>query len=175
MKHSGLNSNTYGILCGLLMSCWVLIEYVLGFHTTSLDIGQYSGYFAVLIPLIIIFIALSERQKSLNRPIQFVDGINVGFKIAILSSLVLTIFFYIYNTYINPDWIDRMIDWQRKQMIINGSSPDEIQAFVNRNAVHYNALGQSIMGFISWTGIGVFITLLEIPLVKKFFKSRYLA
>ena len=172
MEYKKLDSNVYGIICGILMSCWVLVEYLFGFHTTSLDIGQYSGYFSILIPVIIIFIALYERQSFYRVDLQYIDGINIGFRIAIISSLVLTIFFYLYNKYINPDWIDRMIDWQRRQMIIQGAANDDVQAFINQNQHHYNAIGQAVMDFISWTGIGVFITLIEIPIVKYVFKQR---
>lgn len=158
----------YGILSGILLSVWVLIEYALGFHTTYVEIGSYSGYFSIIIPLSVIFVALHEQQIQSNSLLSWKDGINIGFRISFYSAVILTIFFYYYNTSINPGWIDAMIEWQRKKMIIGGATDDEIGRFMEENRRMNNSLSEAIMGFISTTGLGVFITLIEIPIVKKF-------
>ncbi|MDD8017583.1 MAG: hypothetical protein PHP42_04360, partial [Bacteroidota bacterium] len=67
----------YGFLCGVAMSVWILIEYALGFHTTSLEIGQISGYFSNLIPIIFIYIALHEFQEATSQKLSYIDGINI--------------------------------------------------------------------------------------------------
>lgn len=155
-----------GLVCGAGMCCWVLIEYALGFHTTALEIGQYTGFVAFIFPAIFIFIAMYDRQKQMQISLPFVEGINRGFRIALFSSLVLTFFFHIYNTYINPEWIELMIEWQRKKMILAGASDDEIGRFMEQNRQMNSSFAQLITGFISATGVGVLITLLEFPLVK---------
>lgn len=169
------NSNSeivYGLLCGLGMSVWVLIEYALGFHTSLLEIGQYSGYVSIIFPLVFIFMALQHRQQLLKSSIPYVDGITIGFRIAFFSALLLTVFFYIYNTYVNPDWIELTIEFQRKRLILGGASDDEIGRFMDHHRSINNTLTQFIMGFISSTGIGVFITLIEIPVIKLLFKKQ---
>ncbi|MHB1049423.1 MAG: DUF4199 domain-containing protein [Bacteroidota bacterium] len=161
----------YGVVCGAGMCCWVLLEYALGFHTTSLEIGQYSGYGAMVFPVVVIFAAMRERQAAIGTSLPWVDGISIGFRIALFSAILLSLFFYIYNTYINPEWIELTVEWQRKKLIIGGATDDEIGRFMDQNRRMNNSFTQVIMGSIGWTGIGVVITLIEIPIVR-FLKSH---
>jgi hypothetical protein len=156
----------YGMVCGAGMCCWVLFEYALGFHTTSLEIGQYSGYVAMIFPVVVIFVAMREHQSAVGVILPAVDGISIGFRIALFSALLLSLFFYIYNTYINPDWIELTVEWQRKKLIMGGATDDEIGRFMDQNRQMNSSFTQVIMGFIGWTGLGVLITLIEIPIVR---------
>ncbi|MEI7906819.1 MAG: DUF4199 domain-containing protein, partial [Bacteroidota bacterium] len=152
----------YGFLCGAGLSAWVLIEFALGFHTTSLEIGQYSGYFSIIVPIVVIFTALREQQSRSNGFLSVKAGINTGFQIAIFSAAIFSLFLFVYNTYINPDWIISMVEWQRKKLILGGASDDEIGRFMQQNRRMNNTVGQGVMSFISSTGIGVLVTLVEI-------------
>lgn len=156
----------YGGFCGLAMSAWVLIEFTLGFHTTSPEIGQYSGFVSMIFPVVFIYVAMHDQQSFSGVPLTFLDGINIGFRIAFFSALIFTIFLLIYITYINPDWISTTIEWQRKKLILSGATDDEIGRFMEQNRQMNSSVAQSIMTFISSTGIGVLITLIEIPIVK---------
>lgn len=148
------------------MSAWVLFEFALGFHTTSIEIGQYSGYFSLIFPLVFIYLALHSRQLHYNNTLPLIEGINTGFRLSFFCAIILTLFFYIYNTYINPEWINATIEWQRKKLILSGATNDEIERFMQQNQTQNNSLGQAIMGFISVVGIGVLITLTEIPILR---------
>lgn len=168
-----LHSATFwGIACGLSMAVWVLIEFALGFHTTSLDIGRYSGYFSTILPITFIYVALAERQSFLDRKLPILDGITIGFRIALFSALILSVFLIVYNKFINPEWIELTVDWQRKQMILNGASNDDIARFIELNR-HLNSVpGQFFAELISGTGLGVLITVVEIPAVRFFSAKR---
>ena len=161
----------YGILSGLGLSLWVLIEYALGFHNRYLEIGIYSGYISTIIPFIIVFLAFHNHQAVKNRKLSFIDGINIGFKIILVSSIILTVFFYFYNTKINPQWIELMVDLQKKKLILGGATDDEIGKFIAQNSIMNNPILQAIIGFIGSTTIGVMITLVEIPIVRKIFRA----
>ncbi|MFA6455889.1 MAG: DUF4199 domain-containing protein [Bacteroidota bacterium] len=157
----------YGIICGLGLCGWIMLEFAFGFHTTALEIGQYSGYFSFIVPAVVIYTALSEQKSKSNGTLAVKAGINVGFQIAILSAAIFTIFLFFYTNYINPGWIDAMIEWQRKKIILGGATDDEIERFVTQNRRINNALGQGVVTFISTTGIGVVLTLVELPIIKR--------
>lgn len=154
------------------MAAWVLIEYFLGFHTTSLEIGQYSGYFSFIIPIAFIYIALHDRQRMSRQKLSVIDGINTGFAIALWSALILTAFMFIYNKYINPAWVETMIEWQRKKLIVSGASDDEVARFIEQNKNINGTLGQAIVSLVSTTGIGIFVTLVEIPIIRKLHRIK---
>lgn len=156
----------YGIFCGTGLCLWVLAEFAAGFHTTALEIGQYSGYGSIIIPLAVIYTAMQEHQRFTGSLLSVRSGINIGFPVAIISALIFTLFMYLYNNYINPGWIDAMVEWQRRKLILSGASDDAIEEFMNHNRRMNNTIGQGVMSFVSTTGMGVVITLLEIPAVR---------
>lgn len=161
----------YGLLCGIGLSVWMLIEFALGFHTTSLEIGQYSGYFSIFIPVVIIYAALKEQSSKMNGIVSVKEGMNTGFQIAIYSAVLFTFFLYVYNNYINPEWLNSLVEWQRKKLLLGGASDDEIERFMDQNRRMNNAVGQGVMSFISTTGIGIFVTLIEIPIIRMISKK----
>ncbi len=150
----------YGLFSGAALSVWVLSEYLLGFHTTSLEIGQYSGFGSALIPAAIIFTALRERQRAANGLLTLRDAADTGFRIAIISALIITLFMAVYTAFINPDWIDATVEWQRRKLIFGGATDDQIGAFTEQHRRMNNAFGQAVMGFIGSTGLGVALTML---------------
>ena len=162
----------YGLLCGTGLSLWILIEFALGFHTTFLEIGQYSGYFSIIVPIIIIYVALKEQSLRINGRLSVKEGINTGFQIAIYSAALFTLFLYVYNNYINPEWLNSLVEWERKKLLLGGASDDEIERFMDQNRRMNNAVGQGVMSFISTTGIGIFITLIEIPIIRIISKEK---
>jgi len=162
----------YGVLCALAMSLWTLLEYALGFHTTSPEIGQYSGFVTILFPIIFIYVAMDEYQSTTHMPLRFLDGINIGFRIALYSAILFTIFLLIYSTYINPHWIETTLEWQRKKLILGGATDDEIEAFMEQNRSINSSFAQALMTLISSTSIGILITCIEIPIARLFFKKN---
>ncbi|MCK9409363.1 MAG: DUF4199 domain-containing protein [Bacteriovoracaceae bacterium] len=158
----------YGALCGLGLCGWVLVEYALGFHTTSLEIGSYSGYGSMIIPAVMIFSALREHQKIRHGILLTKDAVNIGFTIAIVSAGIITLFMAFYNSVINPEWIDAMVEWQRRKLILAGATDDQIEQFMGQNRRMNNTLGQAVMSFIGTTGLGVFFTIINLVLLNLF-------
>ncbi len=162
----------YGFLCGFGMSLWVMIEFLLGFHTTSFEIGQYSGFFSMIIPAVFVYIALTELQTQSNGFLSVTKGIDIGFNIALVSGIIFTIFLYFYNNHINPDWVERLFEWQRKNLILSGANDHEVGKFISQHRYRNSSLTQSIITLVEATGVGVFFTIIEIGILKSFSKRR---
>ncbi len=166
------NDVKYAFLCGTGLSVWVLAEFALGFHTSSPEIGQYSGYFSILVPIILIFSALHDRQKQSGGPLAWKTGVDTGFRIAFFSALMFTVFMIIYRLYINPEWIELTIEWQRRKLILSGASDDEIGRFMASSRTMNSLPAQILTGFVGSTSVSVLITLIEIPLLRFFSKTK---
>lgn len=156
----------YGTVCGLFMSGWTLAEFALGFHTTSLGIGRYTGFVSFLFPVVFICTALHDRQKAAGTRLPWLDGITTGFRIAFFAALLFTAFMTFYTVVINPGWLDATADWQRREFIRSGAADDEIGRFMEQQRQVNGPMARFIMGFIGATGLGVLVTLLEIPLLR---------
>jgi hypothetical protein len=104
----------FGFLSGILLICWTLIQYFLGFHTTNLALGHYSGYFVYLILFLSLFLGLREKQIDYNGHFSLRKGIRSGLFQLIITSTPSSFFLFIYSYKINPFWVEKLITWQRE-------------------------------------------------------------
>lgn len=104
----------FGFLSGILLICWTLIQYLLGFHTTNLALGHYSGYFVYVILFVSLFLSLREKQIDYNGHFSLRKGIRSGLFQLIITSTPASFFLFIYAYKINPFWVERLIVWQRE-------------------------------------------------------------
>ena len=162
----------YGLLTGVALSSYTLLEFALGFHTTSPEIGQVSGYFSLLLPFVFIITALWNHQNITRRPLPWRDGIDTGFRIALISGVLFTAFMALYLAKINPQWIDLMVEWQRRQMILNGATDGQVSTFMAANEKRLALPGMIVMTLVSTVTTGVMITLLAVPAVRLLFRSN---
>lgn len=120
----------YGIITGVGICLWVLMEYTLGFHNERLDtgIGRYSDYFASIIPIVALFMAIKTKRDKYNKGLlSLKDGLKTGLLISLVSAFITTIFFYIYNNYINPGWIEMALEVEKNNMLAAGASKESIE------------------------------------------------
>ena len=106
----------YGLLGGAGVCLWILLEYALGFHTTRLTLGQYSGYFSTLLPLVALWLLLRERQREYGLLFTIFRGLRSGVYASLLTGIVVYCFLVFYNLVINPDWLERALRWKVEQM-----------------------------------------------------------
>ncbi|MBS3142848.1 DUF4199 domain-containing protein [Candidatus Woesearchaeota archaeon] len=130
----------YGTVIGVGVSAWVLLEFLLGFHTTRMHIGQYTGYLSIIVPILGIYFALKEIKKK--EAFGFWKGVKHGMLIVSLAAVIITVFFYGYNTVIHPGWLDRGIEYQTQQMRAQGISEGNITAMTHQMRVFYTSAAQ---------------------------------
>ncbi len=104
----------FGFLSGILLICWTLIQYFLGFHTTNLALGHYSSYFLYVILFIFLFLGLREKQIDYKGHFTLRKGIRSGLFQLIITSTPASFFLFIYSYKINPLWVEMLIVWQRE-------------------------------------------------------------
>ena len=150
----------YGLSIGVGVSCWVMAEFFLGFHTTRLSIGEYSGYIAILIPIIVLWRALSEKRQasgSLSYGAAFKSGLIISF----IAALFISVFFALYIFAINPRWLDLGLAYERSKLLGLGITEEEIILQTDAMAALYTPQIQIASAFFGTLiqGIGLSITL----------------
>ncbi|MBI4439221.1 DUF4199 domain-containing protein [Candidatus Woesearchaeota archaeon] len=113
----------YGAIAGIGVSLWITTEFLLGLHTTRTSIGQYTGILSILVPATAIYYAF-RRIKPGN----FWSGLKTGFTISAVAALIITAFMALYNSYMNPGWLENAVELQKKTMIESGISPEKAEA-----------------------------------------------
>ena len=107
---------TYGLASGLGVCLWVMVEYLLGFHTTRLAIGEYSGYFSSLVPLACLWLMLRRQQTAFGPLFTLPRALKSGLLASFVGAVVVYIFFVAYNRFINPGWLDHALEWKVAQL-----------------------------------------------------------
>ena len=155
----------YGLITGAGICLWITAEYYLGLHTTHPEVGEYTGYFSVLIPVATLFLLLRQRQAATRDGyLSLGQGITAGLTTSFLAALIVYGFMIAYNQWINPDWIDNALTVKVASM--RAHNVDEVkirraitsfrQANGTRGLIVSTVLGLTVIGGI----ISVVLTLL---------------
>lgn len=116
---------SYGVGFGLATCGWALLEHVLGFHTTRMELGQISSYCALVLPLTFVVLAgLAERRRVPAASVGRFMG--VALLVLLVGDCISTPFLWAYHHYILPDWMDRLLAFQREKLLLEGMPPAEI-------------------------------------------------
>jgi hypothetical protein len=144
----------YGLASGIGVCLWITAEYLLGFHTTHLAIGEYSGYFSSLVPLFALWLLLRGKYAELGPFFNLRQGLWSGLTAAFVSALIVYVYLVIYNLFINPGWLDYALKWKVDQLRAAHVPETEIreQIIFYRNAnsplglVVSTVLGSTLLG-----------------------------
>ena len=152
----------YGLIAGAGVCLWILTEFLLGFHTTHVEVGEYTGYFSGLIPLTTLYLLLKNRRDtSPGGQLSVGAGQKSGLSASCTAALVISCFLLVYNQFINPGCVDLMLDRKVAQMRAAGLAEVDIRAQIKFLRQLSSPLGQVIttilmslvMGAISSAGL----------------------
>ena len=149
----------YGIITGIGISLWILLEFLLGFHTNNIDMGEYSTYFVVLVPLLTLYLGIKEKRDKWNKgQISFNSGIKTGLMISLIGTVIIATFLIIYFNYLNPDYAEWGLAYHKKKMILRGKSSAEIAVEMEKMKSTLGFLNQFLYGTIGAVGTGFIIS-----------------
>ena len=157
----------YGIITGLLVCLWVMIEYFLGFHTTKFETGKYSGYFATIIPIMAIYLLLKQKREADNNTLTLKKGLRAGTLMSLITAIITTIFFFIYNHYINPNWMEFAMEWEKNNMLKQGMSEVAIDAQLSKFNSMNTDFAQIVQGLIGTTFMGIIISFIIALILRR--------
>ena len=147
-----------GLALGVAMCIWTMAEYLLGFHTTRIAWGQVSSYVALVMPL--AFIVAAGRAQRRRAPETGVGGyLATAVLVMLVSYCVLIPFQLAYHHYINPQWLERLLAYQREKLVLAGTAPDQIDTKLRAFAAASSDRAQVIGGLIGSVVVGLLIGL----------------
>ncbi len=114
-----------GIRYGLIMSV-VSIAYFVILNIAGVDMSQGIGRWGSLIFFAAaIFLAHKYFKDEGSGFMSYGQGVGIGFWLGLISSVISSIFTYIYVKFIDTGWIQQMMDKQREVMEQNESLSEE--------------------------------------------------
>ena len=129
----------YGLMFGFAVIAYVMVEHFMGFNTVRHDIGEYTRLGGIVIPLVALFFGIREkRNRDLMGHMTLVQGVKAGVLIALVQTTLTTVFFLLYAEFINPDFLNTVIEYQRAKMAQAGALENEIKAAVDQIRTMYS-------------------------------------
>ncbi len=158
----------FGLLTGIGICLWILLEYMLGFHTTKMHIGRYSMYLVLLIPILTIYLALKEkRDLQLKGKISINNGIRAGLMISLIASIIISVFLIVYFNYINPQYSELGVAYYKEKIILSDKTLIQQTQELDSIKRMFGFINQLLFGIIGTIGIGLFISLIVSIYLKK--------
>jgi uncharacterized membrane protein (DUF485 family) len=164
-----VSTMSVGIRYGLIMAV-ISIAYFVVLNTAGVDMSQGIGRWASLVFYVgVIILAHKYFKDQGNSFMSYGQGIGIGFWIALISSVISSIFTYIYVKFIDTGYIQQMLDKQREIIEEKGSmSDDQIEKAMTMAAKFTTPEMMLIFGVIG----GVIITLLVALVVTIFTQKK---
>ena len=97
----------FGLLAAGGAAAWTLIEYALGFHTTRLDVGRYTGFVGLVFPIVAIVLALRAARRA-RGGLSFAQGLVEGLAVTAVFAVLGTVFLWLYYKGVNPGFFADM-------------------------------------------------------------------
>src|ERR1044072_1401220 len=156
----------YGIILGVAISCWMMIAHVLGFYTTNLQAGSYADMAITILPIVFLFLAILARRRR-QGSLTLLQGITTGMVAILISYVISGTFLWIYQHYINPNWLDYVIAFQQSKMTQAGAAASEVNAVADRLRSRNTAMAQFIGGLIGTLVLGFILSLIFSVILRK--------
>lgn len=97
----------------------------------------------------------------------FGQGVKTGLMIAVIQTMLTTLFFLLYGNLIKPDFLPTMLEFERTKMVAAGQSESEITAQLGRLSTMYSLPVQPLFQMIIGVTYGFIVSLVFSALLKK--------
>lgn len=120
----------WGAILGAAIMGWTLIIHLLGFYTTRIGAGQRADIAATVLPVAAIVLALRER-RAVQGSLSFAQALITALVVGLVSVPLTAGFLWWYHHYMNPRWLEYLIDYRRAAMTASGATPEAIDVMAD--------------------------------------------
>lgn len=156
----------FGIFSGAGMSIMLIFQYFLGFHEMSLRVHQFNIYALFIFPIMGYYL-MYKKIKANYGIYTFKDIVNKSLIYSLVSAFIFTFYLNVYSRYINADWIQEIVEYQKLLLKQNGASLEIIANYHSDFEILANPNNLLIIPFVLLTIIITIIGIFEGILLKK--------
>lgn len=150
----------WGVILGVSVCLWTLAIHYMGFYTTRIGAGQKADVIATILPIASIVLALRERRGRLGRGLRVSESLATGLVVGLVSVPITACFLWWYHHYMNPQWVDYLVQYQRETMTAKGATADAIVKAEETQRASARDSAQLLGALIGTTVISLVIALI---------------
>lgn len=124
----------YGLILGFLSILQSVALYALG---KTYDRDWYTQLIGIIIMAVIIFLGIKEYRKNNNGLLSLGQGLKTGVGIALIGAIISVIYTFIFANFIEPGFIDQIVELQRQQFLENPNMTDELIETMSERTKNY--------------------------------------
>ncbi len=154
----------YGLILGFAGILQSVAFYAMG---KTYDNDWYKSVISIVIMAVIIFMGIKEYRKSNDGLLSLGQGLKTGVGIALIGAVISVIYMIIFVMFIEPGFIDQIIELQKQEFLDNPNMTDEMIEKMNENTKKYFwhfTLGMILIGSLF---LGFVISLISSLVMKK--------
>lgn len=156
----------YGILFALIVVVYVMLEHFLGLNTTNHQMGQYTRFGGVLVPIIGVFFGLLAKRNEIGS-LSIKQGLRSGFIVALVQTSITTLWFLIYPYFINPEFYSTMLEFEKQKLIAQGLSNADVNTKLETLRTMFSVPVQPIFQMVIGVAYGVFFAFIFSIFLRK--------
>lgn len=100
----------YGGIAGLLGAGWMMAEYALGLQTERSDIGRWTAFGLMVIPIAAVVLGITSwRNHALGGRIRFTEAFGLALAIGLVFSVTMGAGAWLHAGVISPDLVEKQI------------------------------------------------------------------
>jgi Protein of unknown function (DUF4199) len=159
----------YAVFSAIALVLWVLIEHLLGFNTSRMEIGEYTQPIIAIVVLIFLFFGIREkRNKDFGGTLTFLQGLKTAFFISLFYALLQGLWFAVYSKIINPEYATLLFQFQEKQLAAAGKTPEQIvDEMAMAKMIFGNVAVQFVFFILSTTTVNTVVGAIMTLFLKK--------
>jgi hypothetical protein len=162
----------YGFFAALAGAFLNLILFFTGFHSDPAKLtaaGLIGGIGGLAIAVTCIVLGVKARRAEVPVTEQFGYGqaLGAGFMVSLVAAFLSSIFTYCYYAFINPAFVDIVVQDKLAKLEAKGVSSDQLEKAQAGMKMFMGAVPQAIFGFIGGIIFGLIIALIVAAFLKR--------
>lgn len=156
----------YGVLLALLSIVLQVISYVLDAH---IDRPWWLSVLQLLISVGIVVMGLKVYRTENSGFLTLGQALKVGVAISLIAGIIAIIFNYIFMNYIDPDFVQKTLEFSKEQMIEQNPSmtQEQMDMAMDMSARFMSPLWMSAFALLGTLFFGFLISLIAGLIMKR--------
>ena len=139
----------WGLILAACLCVWTLLLHVTGVYTTRLQYASTADNIAIVFPLFALTGAMLERRRRQSGALTIREGFVTGLLTMLVSWPLTAAFMLLYHHVIHPEWLQRLMDFERQRLVSSGAADAEVASSMSRLEARSGIafeLGTSLLG-----------------------------
>ena len=159
---TGKISMKYGLISGLIGIAFFVV-----LNLTGQGMNQSLSYVGYLILAAIIYLAHKAYKDEGDGFMNYGQGLGIGTLLTLISSILTSIFFFIYVSFINKSYIQQVLDVTRQKMEDDGTPDGQIDQAMEITEKMLTPVIMPIIGLVATVFFGFIISLVVSAITQK--------